>query len=232
LQKQGAMISYAAMIKAAYRALADLTAPEFRTVLWKAIGLSLLMFVLVFAAVLGVFWFLTLFPWPWVETIAAIGAGLGLLVAFFFLMAPVTAMFAGLYLDEVAAKVEAKYYPHDVPGKPQPTFKSIVLAVQFGLFVLLVNILALPLVFTGIGAIVLVIINAYLLSREYFEMAAMRFMEPQEAKDLRKEKAIAVFSAGFIPALMALVPIVNLTVPIFSTSYFVHLFKQVQKSSP
>lgn len=225
------MISYAAMIKAAYRALSDLTSPEFRGVLWKAIGLSLLMFVLLFLAVQGVFWFLTLFPWPWVETLAAIGAGLGLLVAFFFLMAPVTAMFAGLYLDEVAAKVEAKYYPGDVAGKPQPTLKSVVLSVQFGLFVLCVNILALPLVFTGIGAIILVVINAYLLSREYFEMAAMRFMEPEDAKDLRKDNGLAVFAAGFIPALMTLVPIVNLTVPIFSTSYFVHLFKQVQKSS-
>ena len=225
------MPSYAAMIKAAYRALSDLTSPEFRGVLWKAIGLALLMFVLLFLAVQGLFWFLTLFPWPWVETLAAFGTGLVMLVAFFFLMAPVTAMFAGLYLDDVAAKVEARHYPQDRPGKPQPTFKSILLAVQFGLFVLMVNILALPLVFTGIGAIILVVINAYLLSREYFEMAAMRFMEPEEAKDLRKDNGLAVFAAGFIPALMTLVPIINLTVPIFSTSYFVHLFKQVQKSS-
>jgi uncharacterized protein involved in cysteine biosynthesis len=28
-----------------------------------------------------------------------------------------------------------------------------------------------------------------------------------------------------------LIPIANLTVPIFATSYFVHLFKQVQRSS-
>jgi CysZ protein len=94
-----------------------------------------------------------------------------------------------------------------------------------------VNILALPLVFTGFGAIVLVVINAYLLSREYFEMAAMRFMEPADAKQFRKDNAVAVFTAGFLPAVMALIPIVNLAVPIFSTSYFVHLFKQVRRSS-
>jgi CysZ protein len=220
------------MLKAAYRALGDVTAPEFRGVLWKAIGFSLLLFIALFFAVQAVFWFLTFFPYPWLETIVAIGAGLGLLVLFFFLMAPVTAMFAGLYLDRVAALVEAKHYPHEPVGKPQPTVKSILLAIQFGLFVLLVNILALPLVFTGFGAIVLIIINAYLLSREYFEMAAMRFMSPSDAKQLRKDNAVDVFAAGFLPAVMTLVPILNLTVPIFSTSYFVHLFKQAKRSSP
>jgi CysZ protein len=219
------------MIKAAYKAMGDVTSSEFRAVLWKSIGLSLLLFVGLFLAVQAAFWFLTLFPWPWVETLAAIGAGLGLLVAFFFLMVPVTALFAGLYLDDVALQVEGKHYVKDPVGKPQPALKSIGLAVQFGLLVLLVNLLALPLVFTGFGVIVLVIINAYLLSREYFEMAAMRFMSPREAKDLRKDNAVTVFTAGFIPALMVLVPIVNLTVPIFATSYFVHLFKQVQRSS-
>lgn len=219
------------MIKAAYRALGDITSPEFRSILWKAIGLSLLMFIGLFVAVQAGFWFLTLFPYPWVETLAAIGAGLVMLVAFFFLMSPVTAMFAGLYLDDVAEKVEKRHYATEPGGKALTIFKALRISVQFGLLVLLINILALPLVFTGFGAIVLVMINAYLLSREYFEMAAMRFMEPQDAKDFRKENAAAVFIAGFIPAVMTLVPIVNLTVPLFSTSYFVHLFKQTKRSS-
>lgn len=231
LQKQVARLNWGRMIKAAFKALGDVTSPEFRAVLWKSIGLSLLLFVGLFFAVQAAFWFLTLFPWPWVETIASIGAGLGLLVAFFFLMVPVTALFAGLYLDDVAAKVEGKHYAKDPVGKPQPVLKSLLLAVQFALLVLVVNLLALPLVFTGFGAIVLVIINAYLLSREYFEMAAMRFMAAEDAKDLRKDNAVTVFTAGFIPALLVLVPIANLIVPIFATSYFVHLFKQVQRSS-
>jgi CysZ protein len=219
------------MIKAAFKALGDVTSAEFRAVLWKSIGLSLLLFICILLAVQAVFWFLTLFPYPWLETLAAIGAGLGVLAAFFFLMVPVTALFAGLYLDDVAIKVETKHYGSDPVGKAQPILKSIALAMQFGLVVLVVNLLALPLVFTGFGAIVLVIINAYLLSREYFEMAAMRFMEPAKAKALRKDNAVAIFSAGFVPAIMVMVPIVNHTVPIFATSYFVHLFKQVERSS-
>ena len=96
------------MVKAALLALGDVTSLEFRSVLWKAVGLALLLFVLLFAGVQAVFWFLTLVPWPWVETLLALGAGLGMLVLFFFIMSPVTAMFAGLYLDTVAEKVEEK----------------------------------------------------------------------------------------------------------------------------
>jgi CysZ protein len=219
------------MFKAAFKAFADVTAPEFRKVLWKAIGLSILLFIGIFLAVQAAFWFLTLVPWPWVETLVAIGAGVVLVVAFFFLMVPVTTLFAGLYLDEVAAKIEEKHYANDPLGKPQPFLTSIWLAIQFSLLVLVINLLALPLVFTGFGVIVLVIINAYLLSREYFEMAARRFMAPAAASDLRKDNAVQIFTAGFLPALMVLVPILNLTVPVFATSYFVHLFKQVQRSS-
>jgi CysZ protein len=231
LWKQAGMLNSCCMIKAAYRALGDLTSVEFRSILWKAIGFTLLMFVGVFLAVQAAFWFLTFFPYPWVETLAAVGAGLGLFVAFFFLMAPVTAIFAGLYLDDVAAKVEKKHYASEPQGQPLSVFKALRISVQFGVLVLLVNILALPLVFTGFGAVVLVMINAYLLSREYFEMAAMRFMDPADAKDFRQENGYAVFVAGLLPAVMSLVPFLNLTVPIFSTSYFVHLFKQAKRSS-
>ncbi len=219
------------MVSAAFKALGDLLSPSFRSILWKAIGLSLLLFIAVFAAVQAVFWFLTFVPWPWLETLMAIGAGLGLLVAFFFLMAPVTSIFAGLYLDTVAGKVEARHYAADKPGVPLSGWTAISTSLQFAVLVLFANVLALPLVFTGFGVVVLLVINAYLISREYFEMVAMRFMPPRAAKELRKTNAMAVFVSGFLPAAMSLVPVLNLTVPLFATSYFVHIFKRVARTS-
>jgi CysZ protein len=82
-----------------------------------------------------------------------------------------------------------------------------------------------------IGVFILVALNAYLIAREYFEMVAMRYMTPALAKNLRRTHAVRIFAAGFLPALLALVPILNLVVPLFATSYFVHIFKQVQASS-
>jgi CysZ protein len=219
------------MVTAAFRALSDVLSRDFRAILMKALGLTLGLFLAIAAGVAALFWFLTLLPYPWLETLAAVGAGLGLFVMFFFLMGPVTSMFAGLFLDQVATKVEAKHYPADEPGVPLSGFRAILISVQFFLLVLIVTLLALPLVFTGFGVLALFMINAYLLSREYFEMVAMRHMASEEAKALRKANASQVFVSGLIPAALALVPIINLIVPIFSTSYFTHIFKQAQVSS-
>ena len=220
------------MISAAFKALGDLLSKEFRTILLKAIGLTLALFVAILLGVEILLSYLSLIPLPWAETLAAIGAGLVLLVAFFFMMSPVIAIFAGLYLDSIAERVEERHYPQDPVGSPLSGYLAIVTSLQFAALVLVVNLAVLPLVFTGIGAVALIIANAYLLSREYFEMIAMRHMPVDEARQLRKENSPQVFAAGFVPALLSIIPIVNLAVPLFATSYFVHIFKRVQASSP
>ncbi len=218
------------MIKAAFTALADLLSPDFRSVLFKAIGLALLLLVAVVAGAVALLDMLKLAPWGWGNTVIDVAAGLGLTVLAFFMIPPVTALFAGLYLDRIAGLVERKHYPADSPGRELPVLKAALLGLQFGLLVLVVNLAVLPMLIFGIGAIALLIANAYLLSREYFELAAMRHMPVEEAKQLRRENSTQVFAAGFIPAVLALVPLVNLTVPLFSTSYFVHIFKGLKRS--
>jgi CysZ protein len=220
------------MISAAFKALGDLLSKDFRSVLFKAIGMALALFVAILIGVEVLLSSLTLIPWPWAETLAAIGAGLGLLVAFFFMMSPVTAIFAGLYLDDIAARVEERHYPQQEKGTPLSSFRAIQTSLQFALVILIVNLAVLPLVFTGIGVVTLIIANAYLLSREFFEMIAMRHMPIDEARAFRKENSPQVFAAGFVPALLSIIPIVNLAVPLFATSYFAHIFKRVQASSP
>jgi CysZ protein len=219
------------MITAAFKALQDLLSPEFRGILVKALGLTLLLFLGVFVAVEILLNSLSLVSWDWAENLIAVVAGLGLLVVFFFLAAPVTAMFAGLFLDRVAGFVEQRHYPRDPPGVDLPMLQAITTALQFALIILLVNLAILPAIFFGIGAIGLVIANAYLLSREYFEMAAMRYMDKADAREFRRVNSPQVFVSGFIPALLALVPIVNLVVPLFATSYFMHLLKQMRRRS-
>ena len=219
------------MISAAFKALGDLLSKDFRSVLLKAIGMTLALFVAILVGVEVLLSYLSLIPWPWAETLAAIGAGLGLLVAFFFMMSPVTAIFAGLYLDTIAERVEERHYPQDPKGSALSGHLAIVTSLQFAIIVLVVNLAVLPLVFTGIGVVALIIANAYLLAREFFEMIAMRHMPVDEARLLRKENAPQIFAAGFVPALLSIIPVVNLAVPLFATSYFVHVFKRVRASS-
>jgi CysZ protein len=218
------------MLNAAFKALSDVLSADFRSVLFKALGLTLALFLGILVAVEATIRLLADFSWAWAETLAGIGAGLGLLVAFFFLMSPVTAIFAGFFLDGIAEKVEVRHYPQDKRGKPLATSTAVKISLQFALIVLVVNLAVLPLVFTGVGVAALVAANAYLLSREYFEMVAMRHMPVEDARALRKENTPRIFVAGILPALLALIPIANLLVPLFSTSYFTHIFKRVRAS--
>lgn len=219
------------MLKSAFRAFGDLFSPEFRSVLFKALGLTIALFIAVLVIAELLIASFTHFSWPWADRLVELGTGLALLVAFFFLMSPVTAAFAGLFLDKIAEKVEERHYPWDPRGTSLPAGRAILMAIQFFVVVLLVNLAVLPTVLFGFGAFVLVAANAYLLGREYFEMVAMRHMPVEEAKILRKENSPAVFVAALLPAAMSLVPFVNLLVPLFSTAYFTHLFKSVRASS-
>jgi CysZ protein len=220
------------MIPSVIRAFGDVFSAEFRAILFKAFGITIAIFAALLAGAVMAMRSLSLVKWGWVDTLIDIVAGLGLVVALFLLMAPVTALFAGLYLDEVAAIVEQRHYPQDRPGAPLPAFTAVTTALSFGIIVLLVNIAMLPALFFGIGAIVIVIANAYLLSREYFEMVAMRHMSAPAAKALRRAEGKRLAVAGLAPALLALVPVVSLAVPLFATSYFTHIFKRINSSFP
>jgi CysZ protein len=69
--------------------------------------------------------------------------------------------------------------------------------------------------------------NAYLLGREYFELAAGRFRSMPEAAQLRSEHRGTVLAAGAILAGMVVIPVVNLLTPIFGVALMVHLHKRL-----
>ena len=98
---------------------------------------------------------------------------------------------------------------------------------------LLVYLVALPFVFiAGAGFIVFFIATAWLLGREYFELAAMRFRTPAEAKAMRKANAATVFTAGLFIAAFVSIPIVNLATPLFGMAFMVHMHKRLSGPRP
>ena len=149
------------MLSAALRAIEDVMSKKFRGILWKSIGLTILLFVAILFGLEFLLSVLTTVPWPWLETVLSVATGLGVFAAMFFLIAPVTAIFAGLFLDEIAEVVELRDYPTDRPGTPLSTGKAVFIAAQFGVLVLLVNLLLLPTLFFGIGAFFMAMANAY-----------------------------------------------------------------------
>ena len=217
------------IIRAALAAIRDVLSPGFRRILLKALGLTLLLFVAVMLLVQGLIAVFASFPWPWLDTVVAWLAGIGLLAAFLLLMAPVTALFAGLFLDDVAELVERQDYPDDPPGRPADLFTSLRMGVEVFLLMIGVFILVIPLWFLAIGPVIMVLANAWLLSREFFVMVAMRHMPLQAARALRRRHAKRIWLAGLVPALLSHVPLVNLFVPLFATAYFVHVYKSLAR---
>lgn len=218
------------MIAAALKALEQLFAPEFRSVLVKSLALTIALMAALWFALQALVASFAPFPWPWLETVAGVLAGAGLLVAMIFLIGPVTALFAGLFLDQVAEAVERRYYPGERPGREPPMLRSLGLAARFTGTVVLVNLAALLFVFVpGVNIAAFLVGNAYLLGREYFELAGLRHMRFREVQALRKQSGGRVFLAGLLLAVLAGLPLVNLLLPLFATAFMVHVFKHLSQ---
>ena len=74
--------------------------------------------------------------------------------------------------------------------------------------------------------------NGYLLGREYFELVALRRVQPQDAKRLRRENRREIFVSGVVVALLLTVPVVNLAAPVIGVAVMAHLFAARWTISP
>ncbi len=201
------------MLDAAFKALSQLFSQPLRAVLMKAVGLALLLIVIIGIVLNRIFAALAVSGATWAEQttgvashavwasfawVLSIMASLGIVTGALFLMPTITAFVGSFFVDEVAEAVERESYPAEPPGKPLPLFRALIEGVKIALLALIVYLGALPFIFfAGIGVIVLFLANAYLLGREYFELAAMRFRPPHEAKALRKPTRPTSFSPAW-----------------------------------
>lgn len=218
------------MIADATAAFAEIFSPPFRVVLWKVLALTVALLVLATAGLhQGLLHFVHLAQ-PWLQTAVSIVAGLGLFVGSIFLVAPISALVAGFFVDDLAEKVEWAVDPRGEPGRPLPIMRSILLSVRFAAVSILVTVLALILLLVpGINAIAFVAANTYLLGRQYFEFAALRFGSYEEAAALRRRHWPTVMLAGLCIAIFVSVPLLNLLTPLFGTALMVRVNKRLER---
>jgi CysZ protein len=231
------------MFDAAITALTQLFGQPLRAVLMKAVGLALLLIVIIGIVLNRVFSALAASGATWAEQttgvashavwasfawVLSVMASLGIVTGALFLMPTITAFVGSFFVDEVADAVERETYPAEPPGKALPLLRALIEGVKIGLLALIVYLGALPFIFfAGVGVIILFLANSYLLGREYFELAAMRFRAPHEAKVLRKRNAPYIFLAGMVIAVFVSIPVINLATPIFAMAYMVHIHKRM-----
>lgn len=230
------------ILEAARAAVSQIFSPQLRAVFFKTLGLTIVLLVLAWFGLAGLFDWLAL-PWlsgwmpalpdwaGWLGTLGAVIAGLGLAIALALLVAPVTALVAGLFLDDVAEAVERADYPKDPPGRPLPFLPALAGSLKFLGVVILGNIVALLLLLVPIvNVAAFFLVNGYLLGREFFEFAAMRHMPRGDARAMRKRNGATVFLAGLVVAAFMAVPVLNLLTPLFAAAMMVHLYKRVARA--
>jgi CysZ protein len=231
------------MIDAAINAITQMFSRPLRAVLWKSIALALALIVVVGIVLERIIvWMLgagsatvetTLGPHAHAPATAlawllSFAAGLGIVVGSVMLMPAVTAVVGSFFADRIGDEVERAYYPADPPGKALPLWLALWEGSKTALLAVIIYLVAAPLIlFAGFGAVIFFLATAYILGREYFELAAMRFRPPVEAKLLRKRNATLVYIGGLFITAFVSIPIVNLATPIFAMALMVHVHKRV-----
>jgi CysZ protein len=215
-------------------AIGQLGDPAFRSVLLKALALTVGVFILLgFGATAAFSSYVPNFQWDWVNTVVSFITGLGFVLGGFFLFPLVISALVGLFLDDISDAVEEKHYPGDEKAHDIPVLSSIWDAVKFLGLVLICNIVVLPLYFIPvINLFVYYVLNGYLISREYFQMVAIRHHDENEVTRLRKTNATELYLMGIVVAFCLTIPIVNLITPIVATAAMVHLYKKRAGSKP
>lgn len=223
------------------KAAAQLTDPRLRRVLLIGIAGSF--------AILAILW---VFLWwamnavAWTETwgigwmigwFSSVTSWLGnllfftlILIATFLLFPAVITIIVGFFLEEVVSAVEARHYPNEPAPRPQPLSEVLAITTKFTLIVVGLNLLFLPIYILlffvpPFNLILYYLLNGYLVSREYYELVALRRLDPRHARRLRRAHRGRIMLAGVILVFFMSIPIVNFVTPVLATAFMVHIYQ-------
>lgn len=223
------------LLDAAAGAAAQIFTPPFRNALFKTLALTLALLVVAWAVLEKMIVALLALPvaasYPWLATLLSFIGGVGLLIGLAFLVTPVSFLVAGFFFDDLAYHVEIGLDPNGA-GRAMPLGDAAWVAVRFSIVALVVNLVALGLIFLpGINAVAFFGANAYLFGRGYFELAALRHLPAPDVARLRKANELQLFTAGLLMAGMLAIPFLNLLTPLFATAFMVRIANSIMRNA-
>ncbi|MDR6293759.1 MULTISPECIES: EI24 domain-containing protein [Inquilinus] len=199
--------------------------PKIRRVLWVSFAATIaLLLTLPALTGWGLSW-VQIANWPWVDTILDVLGGVAVLALGILLFPAIVGLVASLFLDDVAEAVEARHYPSLPPPRRQRIGEMIWGSVRFFVVLVAANLVAvgIVLIVPGVNLLVFWLVNGYLLGREYFELVAMRRLEPAAARALWRAAQGRFIVAGLVLAAILMVPVVNLLVPVLGAAFMTHV---------
>ncbi len=216
------------VMQAINRSWQQLLHPRFRSVFFTALIAALLTLIGLNYA-LYAYW-----PQEWTSGISWLDqAGFWTVAALssYVLFPGLVTMVMGFLTDKIADAVEDEYYPNRKGLRKVPIGDVIFGALKLTLLMILLNLIAfvpyMILLFGtfGMGAFALfVMVNGFLLGREYFEMVAIRHMPAREVNRMRRLYGGKIFMGGAMIAALFAVPFLNLLAPIIGAAMMTHIF--------
>ncbi len=223
------------------KAVAQLPDPRLRRVLLIGIAGSLMVFAVLWMAlwwgmgaiawteIWGIGWIIDWFGdfAGWVGSVVFFSS---ILVATFVLFPAIITIIVGFFLEEVVNAVEARHYPNEPTPRPQPLSEVLAITTKFALIVAALNLAFLPIylilfLLPPLNLVLYYLLNGYLVSREYYELVALRRFDPRTARRLRRSHRGRMLLAGVILVFFMTVPIVNFVTPVLATAFMVHVFQ-------
>ena len=154
-----------------------------------------------------------------------------IMLATFLLFPAVITVIVGFFLEEVVSAVESRHYPNQPAPRPQPLSEVLAITLKFALIMAALNLLILPIwlilffLMPPLALVLSYLLNGYLISREYYELVALRRADPRTAKRLRHAHRGRILLAGVILYFIMTIPIINFVTPVLATAFMVHVFQ-------
>ena len=183
--------------------------------------------VVALIAVVGLTWgtaHLVTIQTGWLDTLVNWIVGILLGIGGWFMLPALSVFIAALFQEKTILYVERIAYPDTARRESPPFWSELFADLKFTVWAVFLNLLVLPLYFFGIGFIVSMLLNSYLLGREFFEIVAGYHIGKPQAKTLGQQHRAALYGGGAILTVMTLVPLLNLFVPIIAIVWMVHVY--------
>ncbi len=217
----------AAMIRALLLSLGQLGDPAFRRpLLWGVLGAALAGGLLLWGGIEGAAWLAAGqgAGSGWLSWLAQTGGGLAALLLAWWLFLPLAAAIASQLVEPVAAAVERRHYPGLPPPQGASVAAQVAFGLRFGLRLLGLQLILLPLFFVPVlGAALALLVASHALGSGMVQQTALLRMDGAAARAAWRRLRWPGWGLGLVLAAMALVPLLNLLVPVLGTAAAVHL---------
>ena len=184
-------------------------------------------------SVWGANWLMVTFP-SVASAVGSVAFIVVMVIVTFLLFPAIITIIVGFFLEDVIQAVEARHYPGQTAPRRQPVSEVLGITTKFALLVAGLNILFLPIylllfLVPPLNIILYYIMNGYLLSREYYELVALRRLKPQQVRQLRRRHRGRILLAGLILVFFMTIPIINLITPVLAAAFMAHIYQNLPR---